>query len=411
MTLPAPAATYSDDFYRYHWADFGVEFLLERFSETKDDIRAELTVNFDRAETGGRLYSGRLLLMGPNSRRDVKNLLDQRTEEMDWGGMLEQVCRLSRERYRRGEPVVDLYTVPSQEGSRFWVEPFILVNGITILYGDGATAKSSLALYWALEMPGTILYLDWEDDATVHAERLRALGGDQEGKVFYQRRTARLSESVRDIRRTIAERDVVLVIVDSLGMAAGDPNDTSLTIEALRACRALGVSVLAIHHLPKDAKDKSKPFGSVYSSNEARLTWLVQKTQEEDADEFEVLLTNHKANRSRLYSKQAFRIRFQNQDDELVRLIISRTDAKRIEAFRAHLSVWQHVVAILGDGRRRSYEELRKAMEDEGRKISVPTLRTRMNEHKREFVNMGSERAPLWALAVSASEEGVYAPI
>lgn len=419
MTLTAPNVTYSEDFYVFHWPDMGLEAIVERLVEEKSDIRVELTVRSDHPTHGGRLYSGRLLLFGPNSRRDVRKELEERGLDIDWSGILEQVCLLSRERFRSGEPVVDLYNVPKGERAKFLREPFIIERGITILYGDGATAKSNLALRWALETSlnsGCVLYLDWEDDATTHAERLRALSSgmnveDVGHGVFYQRRAARLSESVRDVRRIIAEKAIVLVIVDSLGMAAGDPNNHDLMIEAVRACRQLGVAVLAIHHLPKNTVDKSKPFGSVYASNEARLTWLIEKAQEEDTLEFTVLLSNQKSNRSKLFGKRAFKLCFESEGDELVKLSITDADATEVEAFRSKLPLWKHVAFVL-ERHKLTVVEINKALAADGRdKVKEDNIRRAINEHKDTFINVGSSGQAVWALRTERTSpyEGVNA--
>jgi hypothetical protein len=392
-----------------------VEFLLERFTETRDDIRCEVTVNLAHPEAGGRLFSGRLLLVGPNSRRDVRRELETRIDELDWGGMLEQVCLLARDRYRRGEPVIDLFTVPIEERRRFLVEPFVLDGAITILYGDGGVSKSSLALRWALMIAlnyGPVLYLDWEDDAPTHAERLRALCRGMsieyaEGLVHYQRRYSNIAEASREIRRSIAELGIVFVIVDSLGMASGDPTENAPIIAAMKACRSLGVSVLVIHHLPKDAKDKSKPFGGVYAANEARLTWLVEKTQEEDSDVMDVLFTNYKANRSRLHGKRAMRLTYENKGDELICLTISDIRAADVEQFRAKLALWQHIAALL-KGLPKSTSKIKEDLASEGRTVTEANIRRAINEHKDVFINVGGGGAAVYALRSEREPEPSY---
>jgi hypothetical protein len=407
MPIPAPVAVYSDDLYHFSWPDFGLECILERFNERRDDIQVELTVTMTHPALGGRLFSGRLLLIGPNSRRDVKNVLAERVDDVDWAGVLEQMCQMARERYRKGEPVVDLYTVEAETRARYLVEPFVLDRAITIIYGDGATAKSSISLSWGVHVSlhtGPVLYLDWEDDAASHAERLRAicsgLGIEDVGHgIYYQRRSSRLAESVREVKRIVAEHGVSLVIIDSLGMAAGDPNDSNLVIEAMRAARSLGVAVLCIHHLPKNSLDKSKPFGTVYASNEARLTWLVEKAQEEDTEEFSVLLTNHKSNRSKQHAKRSMKVVFENSaDDELVCLTVKEQRIEQVEAFRSKLPLWRHIAAVLRSPL--STSAIVKALNEDNRGgVSEAGIRRAINDHKREFVNVGSHSAAVWALA------------
>ena len=132
--LTAPRTTFTEDVYRFSWPHIGVDMVLDRLAEARDnDIRCELTVTLAPPHLlQGLLYSGRLLLLGPGSRRDVLRALSGRTEndaEWDWPGMLEQVCTMARDRYRRGEPIVDLSTVEIGAKPRWLLEPFILAEG------------------------------------------------------------------------------------------------------------------------------------------------------------------------------------------------------------------------------------------------------------------------------------------
>lgn len=390
MPLAAPNATYSEDFYRFHWPGSGIECLLERFSERRDDIACEFTVNAEHPLFGGRLYSGRLLLIGPNSRRDVRKELAERYDEPDWGGILEQICHLSRERYRRGEPAVDLSLVEFGERPKLLLPPFLVQNGISIPYGDGGTAKSLFALRWCVELAALgfrSLYIDWEDDQETHAERLQAICAGMgielcPDTIFYQRRSVPLAACVREIRRFVAEHDIAHVVVDSAGMAAGDPNDHGLMIEAVRAARSLGISATLVHHLPKDAKDRTKPFGSVYASNEARMTWLFEKAQEEGEDELAVVLTNHKYNRGRSQLKQAFRVRFVNDGDLLLQVDFESVELGQIEAFRSKLPQHRLIAEALKSNGALRPADIATVLEADGLKLSGGAISSLLKRHE-----------------------------
>ncbi len=410
MPFPAPQTTFSEDLYVFNWPDLGVEVILERFSERNDDIATEATVNMAHPLWGGRLYSGRLLLIGPNSKRDVARMLAARVsdDEVDWGAILEQVCLLARERYRRGEPPVDLSKVEFSEQPRFLLAPFIVRDGLSILYGDGASAKSLFAMRWSAELasgeePVNSLYLDWEDDAVTHAERLQAVccGMDRqvpEGHVFYQRRAVPLTASVREIRRFIAENGIGHVVVDSVGMAAGDPNDHGLMIEAVRSARSLGVAVTLIHHLPKDSRDKTKPFGSVYASNEARITWLIEKSQEDGEDEMVVAMTNHKYNRGKQQNRRAFRLSFIEADDMLLSVTFTETDIGQVRAFKGKQTQWKQLLDTLKENGWMSYQELQASLAVDGIEMSLDTIRAVLRRYTgKYFTRKGDEWAALFS--------------
>lgn len=334
--MSLPNTTYADDYYVFHWHDSGAQIVLERFVAKKDDISCEATVNYHHETRGGRLFSGRLLLLGPRSRQDVVRACQAREPDLDWGAYLEQACRLARERYRQGDDMVDLAllvaNVNGHELTIPWlVEPLVFDSPvISILYGDGGSGKSLMAIMLAAVVAGVphdtftvsrtcpVAYFDWEDDANSHAARLSKLlriEGLAPGRIWHKRCSAPLSEMARELRRQMASRDIGFAVIDSVGMAAGDPESANAIVETFRAMRSLGVPVLAIHHLPKDARDKSKPFGSVYASNEARLTWHIERSGEEDESSMYVSLRNYKINHGRLLPRMAFQISFDDAID------------------------------------------------------------------------------------------------
>lgn len=416
MAIPPPNTTFSEDYYHFHWPELGIEVALERFQERKDDIATEATVELEHPLYGGRLFSGRLLLIGPNSRRDARHILEGRFDEVDWEGILEVVCTLARDRFRRGEPIVDLSKVEVGERPRFLLEPFIVDTGINIPYGDGKTAKSLFVLRNCvlLALRGIkSLYLDWEDDPETHAERLRAICagmaieiGEIVGLISYQRRDTRLADTVRETRRAVAENQYQHVVIDSLGMAAGDPNDHGLVIEAVRAARSLSVATSCIHHLPKDSKDKSKPFGSVYASNEARLTWLFEKKQEEGREDLVLALTNQAFNRGRLQPKQAWRIRFNNDGDNLVAVEFEQVDISTVKEFRGKLPLRTQIAQVLkANGRLNSSDILSVLQADDPEdRTTVNTIGTVLRRYDGH-----DDRTPLF-VKLERGEWALYSP-
>jgi hypothetical protein len=366
MTTSVPAVTYSEDIFTFQWEEEGITAIVERFVEEKTDIRAELTVESDHPVNGGHLYYGRLLLMGPQARAQVRNALAARDETVDWGGILEQICTASVKRYREGAPAVDLWVDDLGDAGKYLVRPFVFDDAVNIIYGPGDSGKSLDCLMLAIavasgeevggliaERSGPVLYLDWEDSAVTHQERLKALckglGVELEaGRMIYRRMDASLVEGAREARKDIAKHGIAMVIVDSLGMACGgDPSDAGGIIRTMLAARSLGVPVICIHHIAKDAKDKSTPYGSVYASNEARMSWLVEA--EREGDTLIQSLTNHKANRGARHPRQAFKFHFQSDEMERITRIAVEpatfTESKEVGAGGQKWRILEHLKA------------------------------------------------------------------
>ena len=335
MSIDAPQATYIEDEYIFLWDALGVELVVERFREDKGAVYADVT---PRSSTGAGFFPPDKLNLG--SARSIKQYANTLGNEGllssdEWFHALSQAAKLSLTRFRDGEPSVVLAEVEWQGKQRYVISPYIDRHGTTILFGDGAVSKSIHALSFGVSVAtgttiipntevkeqGPVLYLDWEADAETHAERLQAIcaghGIDPPTNLHYMRRVGSIASSVREIRREIAMRQVVLAIVDSVGAACGgDPEQAASVIAAMNAIRAFGVPVLAIHHIAKDAKDKSKPFGSVYSPNLARRTWRLDKEQAAGEQAIYVRALNFKANNGRLYESLAHSVRFDADEDE-----------------------------------------------------------------------------------------------
>lgn len=423
MTIGKPRATYSEDEYRFHWPDIegaSVEMVLERFVETRDgDIRCECKITFTDALQHGTAYSGRLLLVGPNSLRDVVNSANKLVEWPYWAPVISQARDDAKERFRTGEPPTDLRLEIAEQPSKYLVRPFIPDRGITIMYGSEESAKSMTVNMFAVavssgceigglvsEETGPVGYLDWEDDAATARERMVAIcaGAGIDPKqchIEHKRMAASLDESKREVKQWLGKIHARLVIVDSLGMACGgDPNDPSLMIKAMIAARSLDLPVVAIHHLAKDAKDKSRPYGTVYAAAEARMTWLVEKedTQKQENGKLRIALTNMKSNRSRRHPRQSFEYTFDVDDDtEALRSV-----SVRPLAFRDTTDVG------VGAGQKWRIADALKAKPltvdaiAAVTRISKASVRTQLNRHDDMFTKIDDENWTLMARQVES---------
>ena len=335
MNVPEPKATYIEDEYIFLWDELGIEVVAERFREKDGNIYASVT---PRSPSGDGFLPPENVNLG--STRSIKMFANNIGDRgllsgTEWFDALTHVARLATKRYREGEPSVVLADVEWRGVEKYVVWPYIDQHGTTILFGDGAVSKSIHALGFGVSVAtgtpvipntdvrvkGPVLYLDWEADAETHAERLYAVcagaGIEMPTNIHYMRRVGSIAASVREIRREIASRGVVLVIVDSVGAACGgDPEQAASIIAAMNAIRAFGVPTLAIHHIAKEAKDKSKPFGSVYSPNLARRTWRLDKDQAAGESSIYVRALNFKANNGKLQESLSHGVTFDVDGNE-----------------------------------------------------------------------------------------------
>ncbi len=325
----APIEEYLGDCYRFIWATEGISMELDRFGEQRNDgFGCEITVNSALPPAPGLLHQARFNMTSTSARSTLAKALKTRCEHIDFAGMLEQVCFLSLKRWRDGDPIIDLWEVPDRPTGRWLVEPWVEMGGPTTLFGDGGSGKSVFALNIGLsvvsglrtvgEAPtatGPVLYLDWETDRYEHAGRLRrlvdglrAVGGER-NPLHYRRQSASLLESIGHLKKQVVELKVALVIVDSLGAArGGEPENAELTIRTFNAAREFGVPVLFIDHQAKNAVDKSKPFGSVYTWNLSRIVWSAARERTEADGSTLLGFVNWKANNGQVGAKRGYRM-------------------------------------------------------------------------------------------------------
>lgn len=410
--ISAPEFKPSDFEYTFTFRDEGVRAVLDRFSESKGEIQTELTI--DRLDEFGR---PRLRLYGPakfnllgvqvNQARELNEALD-----IDWKGLLLTIRAMSVRQYREGSPLIDLAAVDiSDEAPRFLLPPFIDQHGITVLVADGGTGKSLTALAMAValvtdepvfgERPnavGSVVYLDWEADEETHAERLwavcRGLGVSVPGAgIHYQKMLSSLPEAVGSLRKKIMDVGASLVIIDSVGMARGGaPESAEETIKLFRAMRSLGIPVLAIDHISKEAKKGdaggADPIGSIYTRNAARLVWSMEGKQFEGRVDTVIVFRNSKANFGRKERQRAFRYGFsEGPGGRLEAVTFDPVDWRDTEEFADKLPVKDRIVRALRAGPLTRMEIAAAA------DITVDAARARLSELRRDkkVVDLGAD--------------------
>lgn len=323
----------------------GVRAEVERITEHRDELTAEVTINSKRLPSPGLLHSARLNLVSSQARNTLAKALSAREPDLDWGAVVEGLCFLVREHYRAGDPAIPIQSYVPSPAAPWVVEPFVERGGCTVIFADGGTGKSLLAMGISCTLAGNydvlgrrhgaplpVLYLDWETDADTFYHRIQAISkgsGAPVPPIFYRRQVASLAEAAPTLRKEVIKLGIGMVVVDSLGPArGGEPESAEATIKLFNAARSLGVPWLALDHVTKSqGNDSTRPFGSTYTHNLARLTWGLDKAQDETADATVVSWSNHKRNNGRLLAKMGMRISFHTDAaDRLQAVMFQRVD-------------------------------------------------------------------------------------
>jgi len=286
--------TSTDHSYRFDILPVGVVFELDRLRRSSHELWGELIVkvngNFPDAQAlqDGVISAGDLNLSSVQARVTRAKLLTQLCGDADFQfiPLVEDFSIRVITAERAGEPDVDL-----RDAQRLGAAHMMVFEGIrlpakhpTIIFGDGGSAKSYFALYWAgqmVERGMQVLYCDWEWTADEHAERLERLFGPDFPRVRHLEAHRSLREERDRIARIIRLRKIDYLIFDSVGVACGgDPSGSEACMTYWQTLRQFGLGSLHIAHVtkgPKDGRaDDQKPFGSAFWHNMARMTYNVR---------------------------------------------------------------------------------------------------------------------------------------
>lgn len=301
----------AQDIYTARWPQFGLEIEFDLLRTTSGgDLTAQATVR-DASEGGQRVvHVGRVTLTGARSLSDYATYVTKLDQQRfkDFNRMLARAARQTVVEHRKGEPAILLKDAQPRPDGGWLLRPLVRADGATILYGDGGSGKSYLALAIAAAlqagdaellgmMPTTTLrvgYLDWEWEASDHLERLRKLLGDHLPEIVYVPCRLSLAEELDRLRTIIREHQLDFLIVDSVALACdGPPEAAEVTMRFFGALRRLGLPSLCLAHVNRSG-DVSRPFGSVFWHDSARATWFVERQPESDLLSLTVTLSNKK---------------------------------------------------------------------------------------------------------------------
>ena len=225
--------------YKYSWDAERVEIIVQRIREDSRHVpSADIRI---RGNPEGHIHMTRINLLSTQARGQVaKHCAGRCTKSRDWDAIVEQMCVLTLDHWREGEPVVNLGTVNPPPEPIYRLKPFLLEKEATLIYGEGGIGKSYLAAYLAAQIDqgvvigsadprqGRVLYLDYETNREIAARRFQSLtrgfGFSSTSNVLYRFCVQPLASDTAELQRICAEEDIECVIIDSAGPACGgDP--------------------------------------------------------------------------------------------------------------------------------------------------------------------------------------------
>lgn len=328
-----PSVVVDQGIYTVRWPDpdwVTLEFDLLTTDRRTGDTSAEAAIYLTSEGDNRFLHRARLNLLSTIAQERLAKYIAGRAPHLKvrWTEVISTSCDYILEEYRKGEPYIKLRDAPEPAHRGSLLPPLLAGDGTTILFGDGGTGKSLMAVAVAasLQSGQTVIgglepthqlhvaYLDWEWEAHVHRRRLREMWpeGDLPDIVYVPCRRPLIEEADR-IRRMVRDEAIGFLVLDSVALACGgEPESAEVAINFFNALRVLGLPSLAIAHVTKsDAKGSAdKPFGSAYWANTARSTWYVRRSDGSDQQHLSIGLFNKKANDTGLAAPIGLSVQF-----------------------------------------------------------------------------------------------------
>jgi hypothetical protein len=296
-----------------------------RIRRVRGALVGELSV-IDGAPPDGRpeqIAHGTINLSSLSDRGSVTRHLERvgGRDGVRWPEVMEEFCIavLRAERESGGIKLVGRLPVTERPPSP--LAPILMAGFPNVIFAAGGTGKSTLCggiavsvqtgkeiiLDWKPSQ-GNVYVLDWEANDTTWDDLIQQIARgaeiDQRPEIAYQFMTQPLSDVVDEVAEDVQANHISLLIIDSVGMAAGgsqdgsDANDSTLRLHA--ALRQIGVTSLCIDHLAGADLDRetasAKAYGSVYKTNLAKSVWELRREKEPVGNKHELLLIDNKRN-------------------------------------------------------------------------------------------------------------------
>lgn len=418
-----PRIERNGDSWVFAWDEFRVGMGVERLQESRDGLHAEVTVESTMPGPNGRILGPvRLNVLSSESQTRFANVLDKRDPATGWATLVTQACALVAKQYREPSPTLRLCDL-EDEGPVEYLVPLLLPKGdTTILFGDGQSGKSLLALRIALSVatgvelpwgadPGArcnVLILDWETTARTVRSRLKRLAWgmalDAIPETIHYRGVARgagvlrgLDDELPNIRADVSKMDIGLVIVDSIGFACNGPlNEDQTARSALNALRLMAPATrLVVAHVSNESARQTsgatRPFGSAFFWNGMRSG--VEVRQADDAGNgLDIGLYHRKANDNEHHKPIGLRVEFGEKDGPIYYQTQDVQDVPEL-AVRTPLSA--RIRALLTKG---AQDTLTLAEALDAKPESVTQTLRRMPDVRRQNEGTGRGVVAKWGL-------------
>ncbi|MBN2242797.1 MAG: hypothetical protein JW793_08905 [Acidobacteria bacterium] len=348
--------TLAEDRYKLSIPEIATTLEIDRLRRDRGELSAELIVRSELPGLpthDGILHSATFNLSSARARSERASLIAKRAkiDKLDWGDYLEELCQQVIDADRAGQPAVDLRTLerPGPDDA-IHIDRLVLPRRHpTIIFGDGGSAKSYIALHLIgrLAQQGLrVALFDWELDGPDHRDRLERLFGTNMPLITYARCNRPLYYECDRLTRIARDHRIEFAAYDSVAYACdGAPEAAEVANKYFQAVRRINVGSLSVAHISKQDGGDQKPFGSVFWHNSARATYFFQAVETgTGGNALSVGIFNRKANLGALLPPSGYTLAFTDAT------IITKSDPADTPALADTMSLRDRMKKILQGG-------------------------------------------------------------
>lgn len=382
--MPEPEVTESVGGYVIEFGDLVKINALSIHQHNDGRVTSEMSVYANiRGEMQCLRKPALINLTSDQTRSRLSRDLNERygKDKLDWYKVIEQLSDIVITEFRKGEPIKELLGIgEDNHPPEYILSPLIIKDYPNIIFGDPGAFKSAISLVlvalvslpWGDNVLGfnvpenkqRCLYLDWETDhSTVNwtMSRLERGMGLPAFPLSYRRCSLPLTHDVDRIKQVIIENHIDMLIIDSLGLAAGDElNNTKTALEFFAAFRQLNKTGLILAHNAKNTDGEKKTiFGSMFFTAQARNIWEIRKVQDTGENEIDVALFHRKSTPfDKLYQALGFHITFTPDSMNII-----SQKATSVREFVNAMGTQERIKKLLSDEGAMSITNIAKALE------------------------------------------------
>lgn len=319
--------------------------------------------------------------------------------DIEWKEVIDWCCYKVQELVWSGDPYDKVSTDEEAPAPEQLLQGIIYKGVQNIIFGEKGVSKSTLAyllgmcvtLPWSdnplgLTVPAesiTTLVLDWETDRPIfgyYVSRLKKGMGIPVCSLYYRRCTLPLVDDIEAIQRHIEETGAELLIIDSLGAAAGGErgelrgSESALLFNS--ALRKLKRTSLIIAQTRKGDDDRKKTiYGSTYFTYYARNIFELCRGTDDYGDVQHLALFHRECNLGRKIPPIGLRAEY---NDATGSIKIDREPVS-IAEFSEKVSVSMRILEALKGGAMTS-KELTEALDVSRNAVDQALRRLRVNQ-------------------------------